>query len=75
MSQVYIQSKSGKLLSNINQTSSYNPLIYPYYIFKAQTAFMTNNKIEAIGLIEEVKIKSNDLWQEKDESILEALKK
>ncbi|MFK8010908.1 MAG: winged helix-turn-helix domain-containing protein [Marinicellaceae bacterium] len=73
LSVLYIRMKSDKLLNNINRTESYNPPIYPFNIYKAETAFLLGNKIEAISLLEEVKLKSKDLWQQKDQFILEQL--
>ena len=75
LSHLYVQLKSDKLLSIINKTESFNPPIYPFYIYKAQAAFLMENSIEAISLIEEVKLKSNDLWQQKDQLTLEILSK
>jgi len=74
LSQLYIFMKSDKLLSNINKTESYNPPIYPFNIYKAQTAYLMGNNIEAISLLEEVKIKSHELWQQKDQLILDKLR-
>jgi len=73
LSQLYILTKSEKLINNINKTASFNPYIYPNYVYKAQSALLMNNTIEAKGLIEEAKIKSKDLWQENDESILKQI--
>jgi len=73
LSHLYILMKSDKLLGIINRTETYKPLIYPYLIYKSQAAYLMDNKIKAMSLIEEVKLKSKDLWQPKDQKILEKL--
>ena len=60
--------RAGELLL---KADNYKPFVYPYQKFEAIHAYNNNRVIEAISLLEEVKLKSSQLWQVEDQLLLE----
>lgn len=64
-----------KAKKNINSMEQYNPFAYPYFKYKAILNFKQGNKIKAISLLQELKLKANDYWQAEDQLLLEHYQK
>ncbi len=71
---LYTEHNSEKLADNLVRTQRLKPFIYPRQKYQAQLAMMNGNSIQAISLMEELKLKAGDYWQASDEQLLTQFK-
>ncbi len=70
---LYININSKKLTENLRRTSKLKPFIYPLQKYQAQAAKLSGNNNKALSLMEDLKLKAGDYWQNTDQLLLESL--
>ncbi len=68
---LYTEHNTHKLADNLVRTSRLKPFIYPLQKYQAMAAYDDNKHIQAISLMEELKLKSGDYWQPSDQKLLQ----
>lgn len=71
---LYLNYKTHLLTENLKQTGQLNPFIYPYQKYQAIAAKSAGNYIKAVSLLQELKLKANEYWQDTDQQLLEEYK-
>jgi hypothetical protein len=71
LNQLYLSYNQQKLNENIQRTLKLKPFIYPVQKYQAMAAHADGKDIEALSLLEELKMKAGDFWQHQDQLLLE----
>jgi len=74
LNQLYLSFNQPKLVDQLQRTAMFKPFIYPFQKYQAQAAAAAGKHIEAVGLMNELKLKAGDYWQYEDQLLLEQLK-
>ncbi|GAA4815186.1 hypothetical protein GCM10011365_02580 [Marinicella pacifica] len=74
LNDLYVIHNTHKLAENVQQTAKLKPFIYPYQKYRAIAAHTKGNHIKALSLMQELKLKAGDFWQQADQALLEKYK-
>jgi DNA-binding winged helix-turn-helix (wHTH) protein/tetratricopeptide (TPR) repeat protein len=74
LNHLYLTFNTDKLADNLQKTWRLKPFIYPVQKYQAQAAAKAGKYIQAISLLEELKLKAGDYWQFQDQQLLENLR-
>ncbi len=74
LSDLYLAYQPQKLTDNLNATRQLKPFIYPLQKYQALSVKLAGNHIKALSLMEELKLKAGDYWQDQDEELLEKMR-
>jgi|GEM_PF-1500258 len=74
LNELYLKFNTHKLADNLQQTGKLKPFIYPYQKYQAIAAHAAGNHINALSLMQELKLKAGGFWQESDQQLLEEYK-
>lgn len=67
---LYLTFETGKLKANLSKTARTQPFIYPLQKYQAMAAAAEGKLIEALSLMEELKLKAGDFWQYPDQLLI-----
>ncbi|WP_223789537.1 winged helix-turn-helix domain-containing protein [Marinicella meishanensis] len=68
---LYLVHQPDKLAANLHRTAATQPFIYPLQKYQAMAAAATGKHIEALSLMEELKLKAGDYWQYPDQLLID----
>ncbi|MCB1595117.1 MAG: tetratricopeptide repeat protein [Xanthomonadales bacterium] len=72
LSSIYLQTDINKADINLNRAEQFKPFIYPFLKYKAMLSYKQGRKIQAVSMLEELKLKANDFWKPQDQLLLES---
>ena len=67
---LYLTYNGERLKANLNKTAATQPFIYPLQKYQAMAAAAEGKLIEALSLMEELKLKAGDYWQYPDQLLI-----
>jgi tetratricopeptide (TPR) repeat protein len=74
LAKLYLQNnQASQALSILQEIAQYNPVAYPYLLFKSQAHFVLQNPVKALELAKECKANAFNLWNPKDQKYLNKL--
>ncbi|MEZ5496817.1 MAG: winged helix-turn-helix domain-containing protein [Gammaproteobacteria bacterium] len=72
LTSIYLQTDINKAEFNINRTEQFKPFGYPFLKYKAILSYKQGRTVQALTMLEELKLKANDYWQPQDQLLLES---
>ncbi|MCB1604412.1 MAG: hypothetical protein KDI59_07180, partial [Xanthomonadales bacterium] len=72
LTSIYLETDINKAEFNINRTESFKPFVYPFLKYKAILSYKQGRTVQALTMLDELKLKANDYWQPQDQLLLES---